>query len=93
LALARALGATPQQVSAGLSASQVLPALAGGILGIPGGLALLAAVDPDSTTMPPLWQLLAVVPGTVLVVACLTAIPARISSRRPVGEVLQSELA
>jgi ABC-type lipoprotein release transport system permease subunit len=92
-ALARALGATPQQVSAGLSASQVLPALAGGMLGIPGGLALLAAVDPDSTTMPPLWQLLAVVPGTVLVVACLTAIPARISSRRPVGEVLQSELA
>ena len=92
-ALARALGATPQQVSAGLSASQVLPALAGGILGIPGGLALLAAVDPDSTTMPPLWQLLAVAPGTVLVVACLTAIPARISSRRSVGEVLQSELA
>ncbi|HEX6713516.1 MAG TPA: FtsX-like permease family protein [Thermoleophilaceae bacterium] len=92
-ALARALGATPQQVSAGLSASQVLPALAGGTLGIPGGLALLAAVDPDSTTMPPLWQLLAVAPGTALVVACLTAIPARIGSRRSVGEVLQSELA
>jgi putative ABC transport system permease protein len=92
-ALARALGATPHQVSAGLSASQVLPALAGGILGIPGGLALLAAVDPDSTTMPPLWQLLAVVPGTVLVVVCLTAIPARIGARRPVGEALRSELA
>jgi ABC-type lipoprotein release transport system permease subunit len=92
-ALARALGATPQQVSAGLSASQVLPALAGAILGIPGGLALLAAVDPDSTTIPPLWQLLAVVPGTVLVVVCLTAIPARISARRPVGEALHSELA
>jgi putative ABC transport system permease protein len=91
-ALARALGATPRQVSAGLSASQVLPALAGGILGIPGGLALLAAVDPDSTTMPPLWQLLAVVPATVLVVACLTAIPGRIGARRPIGEVLQSEL-
>jgi ABC-type lipoprotein release transport system permease subunit len=92
-ALARALGATPQQVSAGLSAAQVLPALAGAILGIPGGLALLAAVDPDSTTMPPLWQLLAVVPGTVLVVAGLTAIPARISARRPAAEILQSELA
>ena len=92
-ALARALGATPQQVSAGLSAAQVLPALAGAILGIPGGLALLAAVDPDGTTMPPLWQLLAVVPGTVLVVAGLTAIPARISARRPVAEVLRSELA
>jgi putative ABC transport system permease protein len=92
-ALARALGATPQQVSAGLSAAQVLPALAGAILGIPGGLALIAAVDPDSTTMPPLWQLLAVVPGTILVVAGLTAIPARISARRPVAEILQSELA
>jgi hypothetical protein len=45
------------------------------------------------TTMPPLWQLLAVVPGTILVVAGLTAIPARISARRPVAEILQSELA
>ena len=92
-ALARALGATPQQVSAGLSAAQVLPALAGAILGIPGGFALLAAVDPDGTTMPPLWQLVGVVPGTVLVVAGLTAIPARISARRPVAEVLRSEFA
>jgi putative ABC transport system permease protein len=92
-ALTRALGATPQQVSAGLSAAQVLPGLAGAVLGIPGGLELLAAVDPDETVMPPLWQLLAVVPGTVLVVAGLTAIPARISARRPVAEVLQSELA
>jgi putative ABC transport system permease protein len=92
-ALARALGATPQQVSAGLAAAQVLPALAGAILGIPGGLALIAAVDPDSTTMPPLWQLLAVVPGTILVVAGLTAMPARISARRPVADTLQSELA
>jgi ABC-type lipoprotein release transport system permease subunit len=92
-ALARALGATPQQVSAGLSAAQVLPALAGAVLGIPGGLALIAAVDPDSTTMPPLWQILAVVPGAILVVAGLTAIPARISARRPVAEILRSELA
>src|SRR5262245_11581707 len=37
-ALARALGATPQQVSAGLSAAQVLPALAGAALGVPGRL-------------------------------------------------------
>jgi putative ABC transport system permease protein len=92
-ALARALGATPQQVSAGLSAAQVLPALAGAILGIPGGFALLAAVDPDGTTMPPLWQLVGVVPGTVLVVAGLTAVPARISARRPVAEALRSEFA
>jgi ABC-type lipoprotein release transport system permease subunit len=92
-ALTRALGATPQQVSAGLSAAQVLPALVGAILGIPGGLALLAAVDPDQTTTPALWQLLAVVPCTVLVVAVLTAVPARLSARRPVAEILRSELA
>ena len=92
-ALSRALGATPQQVSAGLSAAQVLPALTGALLGIPGGIGLITAVDPDGTTLPPLWQLLAVVPGTVLVVAALTAIPARIGARRPAAEVLRSELA
>jgi len=43
--------------------------------------------------MPPLWQLLAVVPATVLVVAALTAIPARVSARRPAAEILQAELA
>ena len=93
-ALARALGATPQQVGAGLSAAQVLPALAGAILGIPGGLQLITAADPDRVAInPPLWQLLAVVPGTVLVVAGLTAIPARLGARRPVAEILQSEHA
>jgi len=92
-ALARALGLTPQQVSSGLAAAQVLPALVGAILGIPGGLALISAVDPDSTTYPPLWQLLAVVPGTVLVVAALTTIPARIGARRSVAGILQAEHA
>jgi ABC-type lipoprotein release transport system permease subunit len=91
-ALARALGATPQQVSAGLSAAQVLPALAGAALGIPGGIALFAAVSDTDTIAPPLWQLLAVVPGTVLVIAVLTAIPARLGARRPAGEILQAEL-
>jgi putative ABC transport system permease protein len=91
-ALARALGATPQQVSAGLSAAQVLPALVGAVLGIPGGIALYAAVG-NSNTVPPLWQLLAVVAGTVLFVAALTAVPARIGARRPVADVLRSELA
>jgi putative ABC transport system permease protein len=91
-ALARALGATPYEVSAGLSAAQVLPALAGAILGIPGGIGLLAAVDPEGATTPPLWQLFAVLPGTMFVVAALTTIPARLGARRPVAETLQSEL-
>jgi putative ABC transport system permease protein len=92
-ALSRALGATPQQVSAGLSATQVLPALAGAALGIPAGIGLFAAVSDTDTVAPPLWQLLAVVPVTVLVVAVLTAVPARLDGRRPVAEILASERA
>jgi putative ABC transport system permease protein len=93
-ALARALGATPLQVSTGLSAAQVFPALGGAVLGIPGGLALFGALSGDETANPPLWQLLAVVPATVLVVAALTTIPARLAvRRRTVAEILQGELA
>ena len=94
-ALARALGETPQQVSTGLSAAQVLPALVGAALGIAGGLALFAALGggDDGVTGPPLWQLLAVAPVTVLVVAALTAIPARLGARRPTAAILQAELA
>ena len=95
LALARALGATPRQVTVGLSLAQVLPALAGALVGIPGGLALFSALGGggDGVTGPPTWQLLAVVPGTLLVVAALTSIPARLGARRPAAEILQSELA
>jgi ABC-type lipoprotein release transport system permease subunit len=94
-ALARALGATPQQVSTGLSVAQVLPALVGAGLGIAGGLALFAASGGggDGVTGPPLWQLLAVVPVTMLVVAALTTIPARVGARRPAAQILQAELA
>jgi ABC-type lipoprotein release transport system permease subunit len=92
-ALARALGATPHQVGTGLSAAQVLPALAGAVLGIPGGLALVAAVSDDERASLPLWQLLAVVPVTVLVVGALTTIPARLGARRPAADILQAELA
>ncbi|GAA4586771.1 hypothetical protein GCM10023194_33900 [Planotetraspora phitsanulokensis] len=99
-ALARALGATPGEVSAALAAAQVLPALVGAVLGVfPGGFALFHAVnaitggDGDRATLPPLWQLLGVVSATVLVVAALTAVPARLGGRRPVSETLQAELA
>jgi ABC-type antimicrobial peptide transport system permease subunit len=99
-ALARALGATPREVSAALAAAQVLPALVGAVLGVfPGGFALFAAInaitggDSDRATLPSLWQLLAVVAGTVIVVAALTAVPARLGGRRPVTETLQAELA
>jgi ABC-type lipoprotein release transport system permease subunit len=99
-ALARALGATPQEVTVALAAAQVLPALIGAVLGVfPGGAGLFAAImvitggDGDRATLPSLWQLLAVVLATVLVVTVLTAVPARLGGRRPVTESLQAELA
>jgi ABC-type lipoprotein release transport system permease subunit len=99
-ALARALGATPRDVTAALAAAQVLPALVGATLGaFPGGFALFHAInavtggDSDRATFPSLWQLLAVALATVLVVAALTAVPARLGGRRPVTETLQAELA
>jgi ABC-type lipoprotein release transport system permease subunit len=90
-ALAGALGATPQQIGAGLATAQIIPALAGALAGIPGGITLFAAVSPDATAHLPLWVMLATVVGAVLVMAALTAIPVAINSRRPIAGILQSE--
>jgi putative ABC transport system permease protein len=93
-ALARALGATPRQVGAGLAMAQMFPALAGALLGIPGGVGLYdAAKNGGSTTVPQAWWLVAMVLGAIAVVAVLTVIPARIAARRPVAEILQAETA
>ena len=100
-ALARALGATPREVSAALAAAQVLPALAGANLGVfPGGFALFHAItaitggDSDRATLPPLWQLLVVVlADRARGGGDHTAVPARLGGRRPVTQTLQAELA
>jgi ABC-type antimicrobial peptide transport system permease subunit len=94
LAIARALGATQEQVSAGISASQLLAALSGAILGIPAGLGLVTVTNRNGAPAgPSAWELTAVVLGTLLAMAALTAIPARIGARRPPAEILQSEAA
>ncbi len=88
-ALQRALGATGWQVAFGLSAAQLLPALAGAIAGIPGGIGLYSvAKNGGSTIIPPAWWLLAAVLGTLVALASLTAIPARVGARRPPAEML-----
>ena len=56
-ALVRAFGATPAQVSGGISAAQVLPALVGVVFGVAGGLGIAQVFDDDPLTVPPLWQL------------------------------------
>jgi len=91
-ALARALGTSPRQVSAGLSVALVLPALPGALAGIPLGIGLYAAANGAGVlTVPPGWWLVAAVLGTLLMVAGLTAIPARLGARRPAAAILRSE--
>ena len=92
-ALARALGVTPREASAGLAAAQALPALAGAVLGIPAGIALFSAVTPDDAPAPPLWVLVALVPATAVAIALLTSIPARLAARQPIAEALDAEPA
>jgi putative ABC transport system permease protein len=91
-ALAKALGATPRQITAGLASAQLGPALLAAVLGIPIGLALykFAGGNLGQASPPALW-LGAVIPGTLIAVAALTAIPARIGANRSVADVLRSE--
>jgi putative ABC transport system permease protein len=91
-ALARALGTSPGQVIAGLSAAQTVPALPAALAGLPLGAGLYAAVSSGgSLVVPPISWLAAAVLATVAAAAALTAIPARIGARRPVAAVLQSD--
>lgn len=94
-ALARALGATPQEVTVALAAAQVLPALLGAALGVfPGGYLLFAAImeitggDSTKATLPVPWQWTTLILSTVLTVAALTAVPAHLGGRRPVTDTL-----
>ena len=91
-AVTLALGATPQQVRAGLAVTQIIPALPGAILGLPLGIGLFkVAARHGVSGLPPVLWLVAAVLGTVVVVAALTSVPARIGLRRPVAEMLQAE--
>jgi putative ABC transport system permease protein len=91
LAVARVLGGTPQQVSAGLSAAQVLPALPGSLVGIPLGIGLFAITNgTGGVSVPPGSWLAAVVLGTLAAVAALTAVPAILGARQPAVLILRS---
>ena len=91
-AVTRALGATAAQVAVGLSAAQVFPAILGGLLGIAGGYGLFTVANQGgSAGQPPAWWLAAALLGTLVVVATLTSIPARLGARLPVAETLRAD--
>jgi putative ABC transport system permease protein len=93
-ALARALGAAPRQVTEGIAAAQVLPAVPGTLVGIPLGIGLFdVAAQGAGVVVPPAWWLAAAVLGVLLAVAVLAAIPALVGARRPVSPILQAETA
>jgi putative ABC transport system permease protein len=90
-ALMRALGSSARQVSSGLAWTQVLSALPGAIIGVPLGLGLYKVLAKGGTASPNALWLVATVVGTLIVVAGLTTIPARIGVRVPPPQILQAE--
>ncbi|MEU8110545.1 FtsX-like permease family protein [Nonomuraea muscovyensis] len=93
LAVARALGATPGQVSAGLSIAQLLPCLPGAVIGVPLGIGVFSAFSPRNAVLAPVsWMLIAAL-ATLLVTVALTALPAHLAARRPVVPVLSADTA
>jgi putative ABC transport system permease protein len=91
-ALMQALGARTRQVSSGLVVAQVLCALPGAIIGIPLGVVLFKAAVHGGSVPPESW-LAAAALATLVAMAALTIVPARMGARHPVAAVLQSETA
>jgi ABC-type antimicrobial peptide transport system permease subunit len=91
-ALARALGATPRQITIGLTAPQAVAALIAALAGLPAGFVLYAAVGGNPTRADlPVLLFLAIIPITMTAVAALAAIPARIAALAPVAPSLRSD--
>ncbi|MFF5109458.1 FtsX-like permease family protein [Streptosporangium sp. NPDC000509] len=93
MAVARTLGATPGQITSGLSIAQLLPALAGAVIGVPAGIGLLSLFAARNAAEPPSSWLLGATLATLLATAALTALPARLAARRPVARALSAETA
>lgn len=91
MAVTQALGATPGQVSAGLSLAQLLPAVPGAVGGVYVGIALFGFFNVGGLVMPPTWRFVAAVLATLLVTSALSAAPARLAARRPIARTLSAE--
>ena len=95
-ALFRAMGATPRQVTTGLTLASVLPALVAVAAGIPAGFAVFSAAaaaagDGNNSPSPTAMGLVLLLPATLLVVAALTAVPSRLAARRPAVDALRTD--
>lgn len=93
MAVERALGASPEQATLAVVIAQLLSATPGAVVGVPVGVGLYTVVGRHGSSVPSAIGIVALVLLTLLVIAALTAIPARIGARQPVADVLQSETA
>jgi putative ABC transport system permease protein len=92
MAIARTLGATPGQITAGLSVAQLLPTLPGAIAGLLPGIVSYEVFD-SNAILPPAWWLIAIPFTFLLATGALTALPARIAAHRSIAETLSAEAA
>jgi hypothetical protein len=98
--LVRALDAVDLDVNRGEAVAvmgpsgcgKLLSALPGAIVGVPLGIELFTTAVKGGALPAPLW-LVAIAIGTLVVMAALTIVPARISSMRSIAGALQSEAA
>ena len=80
------------QLTAGLSAARLVPAIVGALAGIAGGYALFTSANQGaSASQPPAWWLVTAVLGTLILMAGLTAAPARLAVRLPIAQTLQED--
>ncbi|WP_433169597.1 FtsX-like permease family protein [Kribbella sp. CA-247076] len=91
MAIGRTLGATPGQLTAGLSAAQLLPTVPGAVAGVFLGIAFVLPFSRGPITMPSSWWLVATGLASLLATAALTALPAHLTARRSVAQTLSAE--
>lgn len=95
LAIARAIGATPGQVTAGLATAFLLPAVPGALLGTSLGIGVfwVLRTGQNAMTVPSTPALALAVLGVLAATTAFAAIPARIGAMRSVAETLNSQSA
>jgi putative ABC transport system permease protein len=93
----KTIGLTPRAVGATVMSAQGLLGALAAVVGVPLGMGIfvgvhaLAGGTADERALPPWWQLLALVAGTVAVVALVCGAPARIAARIRVVDALRYE--
>jgi ABC-type antimicrobial peptide transport system permease subunit len=93
----KTLGFTPRQVIVSVMSGHALLALLAGVLSVPLGIALYAAVyaasggSGEDRVLPTWWWLVLVVVGVVALTSAAISLPARLATRMGVAEALRYE--